>query len=132
LETGLDFKFDHCLTLADQAPSEEHEFFVKNIEILGGNREQSEILIVDSQMSNFTNRLTNGVFLPCYRMHEDEGDRMLEVLLKYLGEFILPSSPLMDFRQKIKEDFGLLEKFNGFKQTQAFLKIKKTLEEVMD
>ena len=37
-----------------------------------------------------------------------------------------------DFRVKIKQDFNLLAKFNGLKQTQAFLKIKKTLEEVMD
>ena len=66
-------------------------------------------------MSNFTNRLTNGIFLPCYRMHEDENDVMLKTLLKYLGEFIFPVQPLSDFRTKIKHDFGLLEKFNGFK-----------------
>lgn len=83
-------------------------------------------------MCNFTNRLTNGIFLPCYRMHEDENDVMLRTLLKYLGTFIMPQEPLHDFRTKIKKDFGLLEKFNGFKQTQAFLKIKKTLEEVME
>ena len=66
-------------------------------------------------MSNFTNRLTNGIFLPCYRMHEDESDKMLMVLLKYLGSFIYSSEPLSDFRTKIKQDFGLLERFNGFK-----------------
>ena len=64
-------------------------------------------------MSNFTNRLTNGIFLPCYRMHEDENDVILRTLLKYLGSFLQES----DFRTKIKNDFGLLEKFNGFKQT---------------
>lgn len=84
--------------MADQTSSEEHDFFVKNIEILGGNRKQGDILIVDSQMSNFTNRLTNGIFLPCYRMHEDENDVMLKTLLKYLGEFIFPDEPLPDFR----------------------------------
>jgi hypothetical protein len=48
-------------------------------------------------------------------MHEDENDVMLKTLLKYLGEFIFPAEPLSDFRTKIKHDFGLLEKFNGFK-----------------
>ena len=46
-------------------------------------------------------------------MHEDENDIMLKILLKYLGEFIFNKEP--DFRTKIKSDFGLLEKFNGFK-----------------
>ena len=67
-----------------------------------------------------------------YRLHSDDEDNMLKILLKYLGEFILPLSSNVDIRNKIKEDFDLLEKFNGFKYTQAFLKIKRTLEEVMD
>ena len=47
-------------------------------------------------------------------------------------EFVNPLNPIEDFRNKIKLDFGLLEKFNGFKQTVAFNKIKKTLEEAME
>ena len=70
--------------------------------------------------------------MPTYRLHEDKSDQALKLLLRYLADFIFPESPLTDVRAKIKGDFGLLDKFNGFKQTQAYLKIKKTLEEVMD
>ena len=68
-------------------------------------------------MSNYTNRLTNGIFVPLYRLHEDPEDAVLEILLKYLGDFILADPAIEDFRNKIKEDFKLLEKFNSFKQT---------------
>ena len=83
-------------------------------------------------MQNFTNRLTNGVFLPSFALTSASSDDLLKVLLKYLGEFIDPTSPIEDVRNKIKKDFNLLEKFNGYKQTQAFLRIKKTLEEAME
>ena len=46
--------------------------------------------------------------------------------------FVDTKNPVDDFRSKIKMDFGLLEKFNGFKQTVAFNKIKRTLEEAME
>ena len=36
LESRLDFKFDYCLSLADQVCSEEKDFYVKSIEILTG------------------------------------------------------------------------------------------------
>ena len=81
-------------------------------------------------MSSFTNRLTNGIFVPCYRLHLDSEDNTLKSLLKYLFEFIQTQE--IDFKAKIKDDFKLLEKFNGYKQTQAFFRIKKTLDEVME
>ena len=68
-------------------------------------------------MSNYTNRLTNGIFVPLYRLHEDPTDGALEILLKYLGDFVLADPAVEDFRTKVKEDFKLLETFNGFKQT---------------
>lgn len=58
---------------------------------------------------------------------------MLNILLKYLGQFVFPEDKKpVDVKNKIKVDFDLLEKFNGYKQTQAFLKIKKTLQDVMN
>lgn len=107
--------------------------FIKDIDILlgEGNRIVNEILIVDTVMANYTNKLTNGIFIPPYRLHNDVEDNTLKMLLKYLGGFIDIENPVDDVRTKIKHDFGLLEKFNGYKQNQAFLKIKKTLEEAM-
>ena len=92
--------------------------FIKDIEILlgQGKRHVNDILIVDTQMSNYTNKLTNGIFLPPYRLHNDVDDTILKVLLKYLGGFVDISNPVEDVRSKIKQDFGLLEKFNGYKQ----------------
>ena len=121
------------MTLDEQTPSEEREFFVKNMDILigQGNRNEKEIIFIDTEMHSFTNRLTNGIFVPIFRVNSsNEEHNILKSLLQYLNSFITP--PCEDFRIKIKMDFNLLEKFNGFKQTQAFLKIKKTLEEAMD
>jgi len=61
-------------------------------------------------MQNFTSKLTNGVFLPAYRLHEDATDNLLKSLLVYLLSFIRFN--ITDVRQKIKKDFNLLEKFN--------------------
>lgn len=83
-------------------------------------------------MHNFTNRLTNGIFVPGFKIHEDNTDTILKSVLKYLGEFIFTRhNQQLDIKSKIKLDFDLLTKFNGFKQTQAYFKIKKTLEEAM-
>ena len=133
VESTLNFKFDYVFTLADQTQSEEKDLYVKDIGILlgAGKRVVNDVLIVDTQMSNYTNKLTSGIFIPPYRLHNDSDDQVLKMLLKYLGGFIDQTNPIEDVRAKIKHDFGLLEKFNGYKQNQAFVKIKKTLEEAM-
>jgi hypothetical protein len=50
LETGLNFKFDYCLSLEDQVCSEEKDFFVKSLEILTGKggRKESDIIMIDT------------------------------------------------------------------------------------
>ena len=50
VEKGLDFRFDYCLSLADQVTSEDKDFYVKNIEILTGKggRQEAEILLIDT------------------------------------------------------------------------------------
>jgi hypothetical protein len=113
IETNLKFKFDHKLSLIEQNPSEDNSYYVKNIDILtgSGNRNPSDIVIVDSQMSNFTNKLTNGIYLPPYSLHDDKNDKILQTL----GHYLLSLSETADVRAKIKVDFDLLTKFNGFK-----------------
>jgi hypothetical protein len=64
-------------------------------------------------MSNFTNKLTNGIYLPMYSLHDDKNDIMLKSLSQYLHSFTKPG--ISDVRAKIKVDFDLLTKFNGFK-----------------
>lgn len=66
-------------------------------------------------MQNFTSKLTNGIFLPAYRLHEDATDQLLKSLLMYILSF--KKQNIVDVRQKIKSDFNLLEKFNDYKQT---------------
>ena len=48
-----------------------------------------------------------------FRVNNIDEDNILRSLLKYLYTFLNP--PIEDFRLKIKMDFNLLEKFNGFK-----------------
>jgi len=62
-------------------------------------------------MQSFTTRLTNGIFIPSYRTSEETDDIVLKSLLKYIDSY----SNVDDFRQKVKNDFNLLSKFNGFK-----------------
>lgn len=97
-----------------------------------GGRQEHDIIMVDTELVSFTNRLTNGVFCPSFKLHEDPQDVTLKILFKYLYTFVCAEQPVDDIRKKIKADFKLLDKFNSFKQTQAFLRIKKTLDEVME
>ena len=73
LQDSLQFKFDICLTLADQIQSEDKDFFVKNMELLveAGGRSPRDIIYVDTEMSSFTNKLTNGILVPTYRLNDD-------------------------------------------------------------
>ena len=66
-------------------------------------------------MANFTNRLTNGIWLPTYRIIDDSEDDALKSLIKYLLEFV-NIDELPDVRVKIKTDFDLVGKFNNQKQ----------------
>ena len=72
----LNFQFDFTLSMSHQTPSEQNDFYQKNIDLLTGlgGRQEQDIIIIDSQMQNFTNKLTNGIYLPAYRLHEDAAD----------------------------------------------------------
>ena len=50
-------------------------------------------------------------------------------MLKTLGQYLLSFSNVPDVRAKIKVDFDLLTKFNGFKQNQAFIKIAQRTQD---
>lgn len=54
-------------------------------------------------MQNFTHYLTNGIYLPPYRLNMDYNDE----LLKYLGEYLMEFINIDDVRRKIKFDFEL-------------------------
>ena len=111
VEYKFGIKFSHSLSIEDQNVSEDFTFYLKNLDLLTKERKISEILIVDSVMSNFTNRLTNGIYLPPFSLHSD--DYILKDLAKYLATF----EGLNDVRPKIKSDFNLLSMFNNYKQT---------------
>mmetsp|Transcript_21059 Transcript_21059/g.32617 ORF Transcript_21059/g.32617 Transcript_21059/m.32617 type:complete len:111 (-) Transcript_21059:254-586(-) len=66
LQESLDFKFDQVLSSDQQTPSEEKEFTVKNIEVLTGlgGRIDKDIVMIDTTLEAYTNRLTNGIFVP--------------------------------------------------------------------
>lgn len=51
------------------------------------NRQEKDLIIVDNHMANFTNRLTNGIWLPTYRIIDDSEDDTLKILIKYLLSF---------------------------------------------
>ena len=70
-------------------------------------------------MHNFTKQLTNGIYIPPYRIHRDHDDFFLKYLCEYLLEFV----GVIDVRQKIKNDFGLDQPFEESKQNKAFHKI---------
>lgn len=68
-------------------------------------------------MRNYTNRLTNGIYLPQFSLHDDDE------ILQYLSNYLVNFEKVVDVRTKIKTDFNLLNLFNNFKQNQAFQKI---------
>lgn len=133
IEKNLDFKFDHCLSIDEQIQAEDNTFYVKNIDILCGKnsgRDASNIIVIDSQMTNFSNKLTNGIYLPPFRLNSVNDDICFNSLGNYLKTFIMDDNKeLIDVRLKIKTDFDLLTIFNNNKQSQSFNKIlKRTVE----
>lgn len=98
------------LSLSEQSITEDpgKSLYVKNIEALTFNRSEKNIIFVDTSLSNFANRLTNGVWLPPVQMHSFEDDVALVSLLRYL----LQLDDCDDIRTKIKQDFGLTVKFD--------------------
>lgn len=74
---------------------------IKNIDILLENRNKDDIILVDTNMHNYTVHLTNGIMIPAYHADQDTQDYWLLHVSTYLKEFIHEKS----VRQKIKNDF---------------------------
>ena len=109
IESKFDVKFDHSLSIEDQSVSEDYSFYVKSLNLLIQERKIGDMIIVDSVMSNFTDKLTNGIYLPPYSLHDDD------LILKELTSYLLSFENLEDVRPKIKQDFNLLSLFNNNK-----------------
>jgi hypothetical protein len=91
------------------------------------NRGKDDIILVDTNMHNYTVHLTNGLYLPPYHLDKDHDDKWLYYLGQYLMEFV----HIKNVRQKIKTDFDLDKMFEESKQNQAFKKIQKSHEKMM-
>jgi hypothetical protein len=52
------------------------------------NRLKDDIILVDTNMHNFTTNLTNGIFLPPYALDKDHEDQWLLSLGHYLKTFV--------------------------------------------
>eukprot|EP00347_Sterkiella_histriomuscorum_P006363 403353046 len=124
---GTQKKFQHYLDLSHCQRSEDDSFMIKNIDILLENRSKDDIILVDTNMHNYTVHLTNGIMIPAYHVDKDSQDHWLLDLSKYLKEFKDQKS----VRQKIKIDFQLDQIFEESKQNQAFKKIKTSHESLM-
>lgn len=61
---------------------------IKNIDILLENRNKDDIILVDTNMHNYTVHLTNGIMIPAYHIDKDSKDNWLVELAEYLKEFI--------------------------------------------
>ena len=112
--------FRYVLNLTHCQKSEDSTLLIKNLEVLLGGRKLENILIVDTNMHHFTKQLTNGIFVPSYRIDRDNND----FILKYLKNYILEFVEVNDVKVKIKNDFGLDKLFDESKQTKAFHKIQ--------
>ena len=99
---------------------------MKHIQVLtAGGRTEENIIFIDNTMSNFTNKLTNGIFVPAFLLSEQD------FILKSLQQYLINLYELKDARQQIKTDFNLLNKFNNSKQNQAFFKIQSQSNKIM-
>lgn len=64
--------FSHYLDLSHCQRSEDDSFYIKNIDVLLENRIKDDIVLVDTNMHNFTTNLTNGIYLPPYSLDKDK------------------------------------------------------------
>lgn len=76
------------------------EYSFKNLEVLCGNRDIKDILIVDNSVRNFALSVRNGIPIKEYR--GSNNDEELIYLAKYMREIAMEE----DFRVRIKEDFA--------------------------
>ena len=84
----------------------------KNINLLLHNRKERDIIFVDSKVSEYAYRITNGVYVPPYEgpptAKNPETDQFFIYLFDYLKEF----ENVFDVRNKIEKDFHLKDQFN--------------------
>jgi len=84
------FRFSHVLSQAEQTQSEDKEISVKSLEVLAEGRDEKEMIVLDNHMSSFTNKLTNGIFVPSFQLHDFDTEEVLPSLAKYLNSFVHP------------------------------------------
>lgn len=80
--------FSHYLDLSHCQRSEDDTLFIKNIDILSENRSKDDLILIDTNMHNYTVHLTNGIYLPPYNVDKDQEDNWLLHLGHYLLGFI--------------------------------------------
>lgn len=71
---GTEKQFQHYLDLSHCQRSEDDTFMIKNIDILLENRNKDDIILVDTNMHNYTVHLTNGIMIPAYHADQDAQD----------------------------------------------------------
>lgn len=74
--------------------------YIKDLSILLGNRQLSDIIIVDNKVESYSSNLENGI--PIISYYGQEGDMMLKKLAIYLKKNIKDAE---DVRQCISRDF---------------------------
>ena len=91
--------------------------YIKDLSILLGNRQLSDIIIVDNKVESYSSNLENGI--PIISYYGQEGDMMLKKLAIYLKKNIKDAE---DVRQCISRDFYVkdLTSMQKFKRSRIF------------
>lgn len=103
IEENDDF-FDYVLTREHCLVDKKNGITVKDLEILMGNRNLKDIVIVDNSAKCYLKHIENGIPIPTY--NGNNNDKLLLLLKNYLQTKILKCD---DVREILKVDFRLNE-----------------------
>ncbi len=96
-----DVYFDHIVYKDLLYYNKEMDYHIMDLNILLGQRDIKDIIVVSNTCGRFLMHLSNGV--PVKEYHGNKKDLSLLTLTKYLKTF----KKTNDVRVKIKEDFGI-------------------------
>lgn len=82
---------------------------VKHLQLLTEGRSLNDIIIVETYMGNYSQNLTNGLFIPTFHpLQSAQEDFWLAALSRYLATF----EGVENVREKIRRDFELDQMFS--------------------
>lgn len=96
----------------------------KNINILLGNRNIKDIIVVDNKVQGFAYNITNGIYIPPYEGPPTDKNPTQDNFFMYLFDYLKDFNDIEDVRKKIQREFNIKTLFERSFKNPAMEKLK--------